>query len=337
MADDGDETNRKRRRRSRRSRKESDVPKFVSMEYALKRMLRAKANFDVLEGFLGEMLQDDVEILEILESESNREREDDKQTRVDLKARLAGGEIVIIEVQGKVRFEFLPRLLYSASQVIVEHLQRGQGYQDVVRVISVSIMYGAHTGLTDYVYHGTMQFAGVNDGSAFDLTEYQLDRLGVQRVPQIFPQYYLLCADRFDDVARTPFDEWVYFLKNQRMPDKITARGLQKAAEIFDTLRLPEADRIDYHHYFMAEWARQDEENAARVLARAAGLAEGIEKGSEKGIEKCREEGREEGRAEVSREIARQLLDLLDDGTIAGKTGLTVAEVRRLRRSVRRR
>ena len=97
MADGGDETKGKRRRRSRRSGKESDVPKFVSMEYALKRMLRAKANFDVLEGFLGEMLQDDVEILEILESESNREREDDKQTRVDLKARLAGGEIVIIE------------------------------------------------------------------------------------------------------------------------------------------------------------------------------------------------------------------------------------------------
>jgi len=311
------------------------VPQYVSMEWALKRLLRSKANFDVLEGFLGEMLRDDIEILEILESESNRAHEDDKQTRVDLKTRLASGEIVIIEVQGKVRFEFLPRLLYSASQVIVEHLQRGDGYQNVVRVISVSIMYGAHTDLTDYLYHGQMQFIGANDGSAFTLTDYQLDKLGVERVPQIFPQYYLLCADRFDDVARTPFDEWVYFLKNKKMPKKITARGLQRAAELFDTMRLPEADRIDYHHYFMAEWARRDEENAAKVLARAAGVAEGHEKGlaegREKGIAEGREKGLAEGRVEQARDIARQLLDVLDDDTIAATTGLSVDEVRLLR------
>jgi len=43
--------------------------KFVSFDWALKRLLRSKANYEVLEGFLSELLKEDIEILEIFESE----------------------------------------------------------------------------------------------------------------------------------------------------------------------------------------------------------------------------------------------------------------------------
>ncbi|MBF0135533.1 MAG: PD-(D/E)XK nuclease family transposase, partial [Magnetococcales bacterium] len=59
--------------------------KFISFDWALKRLLRHKANFEILEGFLSELLMEDVHILEILESESNKENRDDKYNRVDMK------------------------------------------------------------------------------------------------------------------------------------------------------------------------------------------------------------------------------------------------------------
>ena len=52
--------------------------KLVSFDWALKRILRSKSNFEVLEGFLSELLRDDIRILEVLESEGNQETEQDK-------------------------------------------------------------------------------------------------------------------------------------------------------------------------------------------------------------------------------------------------------------------
>ncbi len=58
---------------------ESDAPAplsggFNSLDWALKRLLRSKANFGILDGFLGELLRDHIEIVEILESEANTDR-----------------------------------------------------------------------------------------------------------------------------------------------------------------------------------------------------------------------------------------------------------------------
>ena len=46
--------------------------KLISFDWAIKRLLRNKANFVVLEGFLSELLFDNIKIEQILESESNR-------------------------------------------------------------------------------------------------------------------------------------------------------------------------------------------------------------------------------------------------------------------------
>ena len=58
--------------------------KLVSFDWAIKRLLRSKANFGVLEGFLSELLHIDITILEILDGESNKDRGDDKSNRVDI-------------------------------------------------------------------------------------------------------------------------------------------------------------------------------------------------------------------------------------------------------------
>jgi hypothetical protein len=53
----------------------------------MKKTLRQKANFVILEGFLTELLKFELKIEEILESEANQENEDDKFNRVDLLAK----------------------------------------------------------------------------------------------------------------------------------------------------------------------------------------------------------------------------------------------------------
>ncbi len=59
--------------------------------------------------------------------------------------------------------------------------------------------------------------------------------------------------------------------------------------------------------------------------AREQGLVEGINLG--------REKGKEEGERNKALEIARNLLDILDDATIARKTGLSEVDVQQLRNS----
>ena len=61
--------------------------KLISFDWAIKKILRSKANFEILEGFLSELLYEDIKIIEILESETNQEEKSDKLTRVDLKVK----------------------------------------------------------------------------------------------------------------------------------------------------------------------------------------------------------------------------------------------------------
>jgi hypothetical protein len=58
--------------------------KYVRFDWAVKRMLRDKANFGVLEGLITVLLGETVHIVELLESEGNQESEDDKFNRVDI-------------------------------------------------------------------------------------------------------------------------------------------------------------------------------------------------------------------------------------------------------------
>ena len=51
---------------------------YIRFDWAMKRLLRNKANFAVLEGFLTTLLRDRIKIQKLLESESNQEEEFDK-------------------------------------------------------------------------------------------------------------------------------------------------------------------------------------------------------------------------------------------------------------------
>ena len=71
---------------------------IISFDYAIKNILRDKANFDILSGFLTELLIKPVNVQEVLESESNTPVPTGKVNRLDLKAKMDDGEIAVFDL-----------------------------------------------------------------------------------------------------------------------------------------------------------------------------------------------------------------------------------------------
>jgi predicted transposase/invertase (TIGR01784 family) len=276
--------------------------KLITFDWAMKRLLRSKANFEILEGFLSELLNEDLVILEILESESNKESKADKFNRVDLKVKNRAGEIIIIEVQYEREFDYLQRMLYGASRAITEHQKEGEAFSSLVKVISVNILYFDLGHGSDYIYRGTTSFTGIHDKDHLQLSSKQQKLYGKDQIHHLFPEYYLIRINNFNDIASTPLDEWIYFLKNEEIKDEFKAKGLQKAKKAFSLLSLPEKDRLAYARY------QDDLRYQASLIESNYGL----------GRLEGREEGREEGKIEVALRLVANGMSVEKAADIAG-------------------
>lgn len=80
--------------------------KLIRFDWAVKKLLRNKANFAILEGFLSELLFDDIRIEKILESEGNQDSEDDKFNRVDILTQNSKNELIVVEIQNTYEIDF---------------------------------------------------------------------------------------------------------------------------------------------------------------------------------------------------------------------------------------
>jgi len=223
--------------------------KLITFDWAIKRLLRSKANFGILEGFLSELLKQDIVILEVLESESNKQDLLGKFNRVDLKVRNSKDEVILIEIQYDREYDYLQRIFYAVSKTAIEHLREGESYAGIIKVISVNILYFDLGSGQDYIYHGTTRFIGLHQHDSLQLSEKQKQLFNQETVEALYPEYYLIKVNRFDDIARDTLDEWIYFLKNEEIKDSFSAKGLKEAEEKLNVLKLPEDERRDYEHY----------------------------------------------------------------------------------------
>lgn len=115
--------------------------KLITFDWAIKRLLRSKANFGILEGFLSELLKEEIIILDVLESESNKDSKLDKFNRVDLKVRNIKEEIIIIEIQYDREYDYLQRIFYGVSKTAIEYMKESKSYSNITKVISINILY----------------------------------------------------------------------------------------------------------------------------------------------------------------------------------------------------
>jgi len=297
--------------------------KLITFDWAIKRLLRSKANFGILEGFLTELLKEEITILDVLESEANQDHHAAKFNRVDLRVRNSREEIIIIEIQYDRELDYLQRIFYGASRTAIEYLKEGQPYAAITKVISINILYFDLGSGEDYIYRGTTQFTGLHKQDRLELSEKQKTLFKRNSIEALYPEFYLIKINRFNDVAKDTLDEWIYFLKNEEIKPGFTAKGLKEAEEKLSIMKLPEEERKAYETY------QEDLHYQASMFESSYG--DGYYEGKAEGRIEGEIKGKAEGRKEAQQAIARKLLDVLDDATLAEKTGLTPEEVSRLR------
>jgi len=212
-------------------------------------MLRHKANFDILEGFLSELLSENIKIRQLLDSESNKETENDKHNRVDILVENSQNELVIIEVQNTQEYDYFHRILYGTSKAITEHIKQGEPYAGVKKIISVTIAYFDLGQGKDYVYHGTTVFKGIHKGDILALADRQKELYLKEKPNQIFPEYWLIKVSKFNNRINNKLDEWIYFLKNGEVREDFTAKGMSEAKEKLVEMKIDEKDRKAYQYY----------------------------------------------------------------------------------------
>jgi len=214
-----------------------------------------------------------------------------------VKARFADGRQVIIEMQVLNVKGFEQGILFNAAKAYSVQLQRGEDYSLLNPVIALT--------RTDFQLFETPQ-----DTSRFKLIDKQQLLEYSDDIELIFielPKFNIT-----DSELVTAKDRWLYFVKNAgsltMIPENLAKEPLIHQA--FDIAN--EAGMSDEE--LQAQEKRYD-------FIR-------LQRGS---IEKALQDGMEQGRQDMAKQIATSLLDILDDATIAAKTGLTIVEVAHLR------
>ena len=300
---------------------------YIRFDWAIKRLLRDKANFSVLEGLLTVLFNDKTQIVEILESEGNQQRDDDKFNRVDIKAKNSKGEIIIVEVQNTRELYYLERILYGTAKAITEHISLGDTYQQVKKVYSISILYFDLGKGNDYLYHGQNHFGGMHTHDELLITAKEAGAI-VQKLPgEIFPEYYLIRVNEFNQVAKTPLEEWIQYLKTGVINPDTTAPGLPEAREKLRYYDMSQEERHAYDEHINAIMIQND----VLSTAKQEGLEEGRAEGRAEGLEEGRAEGQAEGEKKKALDVAYNLKSMgLSVEMIVKATGLSVEEVEQL-------
>jgi predicted transposase/invertase (TIGR01784 family) len=297
--------------------------RLISFDWAMRSLLVNKDNFEILEGFLSELLRDDIHLFEILESETEKKDRRKKFNRVDLLVKNKQGEVIIVEIQYERESDCLQRILCGTSKVITEHIQESKPYAEIVKVISVNILYYDLGQGEDYVYHGSTSFLGLHKQDVLQLSEDQQEIYHKHEFRQIFPEYYLIKVNGLNEAPRDGLDEWIYFLKNEEIREDFKAKGLAKAWQVLDFMALSEQERFAYERY------QEDLRHRSTMLRSSYTL--GVKKGVKQGIRQGVKHGLMQGERKKAREIALRLIDVLDEQTIALKTGLSVEEITSLK------
>jgi len=282
---------------------------LIRFDWAMKRLLRQKANYAVLEGFLSVLLQEDIAILNINESESNQASAIDKFNRVDILVENKQGELLIIEIQNSEEVDYFLRMLYGVSKTIAEHISTGEPYSKIRKVYHINIVYFKLGQGKDYVYNGTTEFRGIHRHDVLQLTDEQKvffaanNRENVCEVKDLFPEYYILCVEDFNDVAKDNLDEWIYFFKNNRIPDEFKAPGLEEARKRLQYDSLSEQEKRDYEHHLNQRLYEKGSIDTAIRKGEAKGMAKGMAKGLAKGLVEGEAKGRAAERIEVQKSM----------------------------------
>jgi predicted transposase/invertase (TIGR01784 family) len=295
-------------------------------DFAFKKIFGSEESKPILISFLNALIYDGnptITDLEIIDPYLPSKVSYLKDSYLDVKAKLALGQTVIIEMQVLNVASFAKRVIYNAAKTYSTQLARGEGYFKLKPVIALTITdFEMFDNDREVISH----FVFKEKERLFDYVDPEIELIFIE-----LPKF-----NKKLDELETLTDKWVYFMKNapslEVVPQTMeTVSEIQQAFAIANETNLNPEELKDLEN---REMFIQDQQG---VMLK--GIEEGLAQGREEGLAQGREEGREEGLVqgmqegmrEKALEIARQLLNVLDNQTISQTTGLSVEDIQNLR------
>ena len=318
---------------------------YIRFDWAIKKLLRDKANYEILEGFIEVFLgKKDCKILEILDSESNKQNEDDKFNRVDIKAKAADGEIFIVEIQLTRYVHYMERVLFGTAKAITEQIKDGEDFGKIKKVYSISIVYYDFGVGKDYLYVGNTNFIGVHyqdemmisEKEELSLFEKEQDlndgkerkfKYNRHNAGYIMPTYYMIRVNAFNDTIKNAMDEWMEFLKNSEIREHTTAPGLVKAQQVMKFDKMTREEQNAYIRHLDAVANEKEAILTAEIRGKIEGRAEGRAEGEKIGIEKGEKIGIEKRNKEIATKLKHKGLSVEEISVIME---LSIDEVKKM-------
>jgi predicted transposase/invertase (TIGR01784 family) len=283
-------------------------------DFAFKKIFGSEQSHDILVSFLNGILYAGESVitgLEILNPYQAPRIRGVKDTYLDVKARLASGQTVIIEMQVLNVEGFEKRILYNAAKAYSIQLDSGNKYAQLNPVIALTI--------TDFEMF--TEFDAVISRFILKEKEFLVDypSCDLELVFVELPKFKLDLSQ-----LSSLTEKWMYFLQHTRDLDAIpetmgTVPEIRQAFEVANQANLSrdELDELDHQLIFI-----QDQRGAISFAVKQAtkqALKEGLEQGLEQGSQT----------ATIA--IAQNLLPIMDDAAISEATGLSIDQIQALR------
>ena len=301
----------------------------VKTDYAFKKVFGSEESKNILISFLNALIYLNREYkivdLTIVDPYTIPMIKGVKDTFVDVKAKLDNGTSVIIEMQVLNHKGFEKRVLYNAAKNYSIQLSKAEDYNMLNPVIALSIV--------DFIMFEESESV-VNNFKLLEkekLIEYSDD---IELIFVELPKFQKN-LEQLDDIK----DQWIYFLQNagslEYIPQNIDEE-IQNALSSVNEANMTR-EELEAQHKRKEFISIQ---RLAMLKAKEDGISLGIEKGIKQGLEQGLEQGIEQGieQEKINTqnrfiEVAKNLLDILDDDTIALKTGLEVELIKEIRKN----
>ncbi|NFR85439.1 MULTISPECIES: Rpn family recombination-promoting nuclease/putative transposase [unclassified Clostridium] len=266
-------------------------------DFIFKKVFGEKGNEDILISFINAVLKrtkkEPIVEVEIIDNKQlTKELISDKTGIIDVRAKTSKGENIDIEVQLTDQGNMDKRTLFYWGKMYLENIKQGQDYTNLQKVITINIL--------DFEFLGTENYQ-----SSFHLWEdIEKDYMLTDMVEIHFLELPKFRKKKDKDYRDNHIERWLMFLEKD-----ISETTLKELISL-DTAIGKAEQKIEY--------LSSDEETMRIYYERERSLHERANM-----ISSAEKRGK--------LEVAKNLLDILDNETIALKTGLDIEEIKDLR------
>jgi len=101
----------------------------------------------------------------------------------------------------------------------------------------------------DYIYRGKTEFKGIHTQDILQINAGQKKAFHIDHISEIYPEYYIIKVNRFNDLSRDTLDDWIYYLKHNAVPENSKAQGLKKVAQLLKIDQMDNTTKYEYEAY----------------------------------------------------------------------------------------